>query len=61
MVLNTNNLTATITITVEEKQSETPSKETLLALIKSAKEKVQDARYTQASRDAGMHSSCRSN
>ncbi|SEN12815.1 glycoside hydrolase family 2 TIM barrel-domain containing protein, partial [Hydrogenoanaerobacterium saccharovorans] len=50
-IINNDNITAKIKVTVEE-QTEQPSKEALLALIATAKEMAKDSKYTQASRDA---------
>ncbi|GEM_PF-1080601 len=51
-IINSNGLTAKITVIVEKKHTEQPNKNALLALIKVAKEKAGDSNYTQASRDA---------
>ncbi|RPF42080.1 putative sugar-binding protein [Hydrogenoanaerobacterium saccharovorans] len=51
-IVNSNNLTVKIKVTVEDGNIPTPNKDTLLALIQSAKEKAKDSKYTQASRDA---------
>ncbi|RPF42067.1 putative sugar-binding protein [Hydrogenoanaerobacterium saccharovorans] len=50
-IINSDNITAKIKVTVEE-QTEQPSKDALLALIASAKEMAKDSKYTQESRDA---------
>lgn len=49
-IVNSDNITVNIKVTVKEQLE--PSKETLVALIATAKEMAKDSKYTQKSRDA---------